>query len=359
MSVKDIVEKYPNIYNVENKTLFLEQTYGHLSDFKIIEYARILSKIGKVESFSEKDLNQFSLTEFIFLFERLGWVSFGTFSVRKVFVESYLSWSVQNSLVEYKNLENLKLMNCTDLSGTIVFERSHFKNFEEIHSTNTAIISNELSKHYKEFEESYSSQNALVKNEYAFQCITNENNFIMQEILTYLAWMRLSLEEMINLKTDDINVNSKQMRLGSRLIEIPDDILEKIKICMNTKENVYILYGKVVKRDLINSIYLLRSTKLSKYTTNAIQQILTKYSEASSNLSVLSKFYNKNLKYNDIYRSSLCAAFYDYEQITKIQLDKLPFRDKIKLLSTEFKNEKIARTNIKDYFKWREYYYNV
>ena len=43
------------------------------------------------------------------MFENFGWVSAGTFGVRKTFVESYLDWAVKCGKVEYRNLENLTI----------------------------------------------------------------------------------------------------------------------------------------------------------------------------------------------------------------------------------------------------------
>jgi hypothetical protein len=86
---------------------------------------------------------------------------------------------------------------------------------------------------------------------------------------------------------------------------------------------------------------------------------LVKYSDLSGNLNVASDFYYKNFKFNDIYRSSLCSDIYDYEQREKLYLKEIPLSKRLKLLSEIFPNEKITATTIKDYFKWRSYYYGT
>lgn len=337
MKVNDIMNKYPFIYNIENKIQFMEQVYGFLDKPKILEHARVLSNIGKIEEFFGKDLMFFDLSDFIFLFENFGWVSAGTFGVRKTFVESYLDWAVRNGKVEYRNLENLKLMNNKDLIGNIIFKISHFKNFDELRELNSEIL----------------------KNEIVFQRIIDETCFLTQEVLTYLIWLRLSLDECVNLKITDIDFKNKQIKLNNRTIDVQDFIMDKIIKYSNIKEFSFSRGVSVITRPFMESPYLLRSIRAEQYTTNAVQQILTIYSELTGNLRVDSKYYNQDLKYNNLYRSSLFSDFYGFEQSENFNIKNIKLTPRIEFLSEKFPNEKITANITWDYLKWRKYYYNV
>lgn len=337
MLIRDILNKYPSIYNIEDKTSFLEQIYGYLDKPKILEHTRVLSNIGKIEEFFNKDLMNFDLSDFIFLFENFGWVSAGTFGVRKTFVESYLDWAVKNGKVEYRNLENLKLMNNKDLTGNVIFKISHFKNFEELKEINSEIL----------------------KNEIAFQRIFDEKSLLTQEVLTYLIWLRLSLEECVNLKISDIDFESKQIQLNDRTIDVQDFIINKIKEYTTVTEFSFNRGISVITRPFMDSIYLLRSIRAEKYSTNAVQQILTKYSELTGNLKVDSKYYNQDLKYNNLYRSSLFSELYDLEQSENFRVKDMKLTSRVEFLSEKFPHEKITANITWDFLKWKKYYYNV
>lgn len=337
MNVKEFIKKYPNIYNVEEKTLFIEQIYGHLEDNQIIDYVRILSNIGKVESFLIKDLNQFTITNFVFLFERMGWTSAGTFGVRKTFIESYLDWSILNGIVEYKNLDNIKLLNNKDITGKFVFKLSHFENLKELYAANKAIIDNELS----------------------FARVVDETSLIMTEIVTYLCWLRLGLDEIVNVKTDDIDLINKTLKLENRTLTIPDLIIERIEVAIKTKTYSYSHYNNILTKKYLDSPYLIKSIKTDQPTMNSIQQLLVKYSELSSNLNVASEYYNKTFKFIDIYRSSLYADIYTFEQEHNVRIKELPYGKRKQLLSEQFPYENITATIMLDFIKFRNYFYGA
>lgn len=337
MIVRDIVNKYPSIYNSENKILFMEQVYGYLEKSKILENARLLSNIGKIEEFFGKDLMFFDLSDFIFLFENYGWVSAGTFGVRKTFVESYLDWAVKCGKVEYRNLENLKLMNNKDLTGNIKFKISHFKNFDELREINSAILKNEID----------------------FQRVINETSFLTQEVLTYLIWLRLTLDECVNLKITDIDFENQKIKLSDRIINVDKFTMDKIMEYSNVKEFSFNRGINIISRPFMPSPYLLRSIRADQYTTNAVQQILTIYSELTGNLRVDNKYYNQDLKYNNLYRSSLFSDFYDLEQLEKFNIKNMSLTPRVEFLNKKFPHEKITANITWDFLKWKKYYYNV
>lgn len=337
MEMSNIINKYPSIYNIENKIQFMEETCGYLKKPKILEFVRILSNIGKIEEFFGKDLMFFDLGDFIFLFENYGWVGAGTFGVRKTFVESYLDWAVKNGKAEYRNLENLKLMNNKDLTGNIRFKISHFRNFEELREINEAILKNEID----------------------FQRVIDETAFLTQEVLTYLIWLRLTLDECVNLRITDINFEASQIKLRDRIVNVDKFIMDKIMEYSNVKEFSFNRGVSVITRPFMDSPYLLRSIRAEQYSTNAVQQILTIYSELTGNLKVDSKYYNQDLKYNNLYRSSLFSDFYDLEKSENFNIKTMKLTPRIEFLTEKFPNEKITANITWDYLKWRKYYYNV
>ena len=70
-----------------------------------------------------------------------------------------------------------------------------------------------------------------------------------------------------------------------------------------------------------------------------------------------SKFYNKDFRYNTIYRSSLYSDFYEYEYDNNVKLDKLMTHLRVETLALAFPNEDIISSMIPDYFRWRSFYY--
>lgn len=336
MKVLDLMENYQHIYNKEDKSLFIEHVYGHIDDVeKIKTYIRILNQTGKIESFLDKDLSKFTLTDFVFLFEKRRWISTGTFYVRKSFLVGYMDWSVKNGKTEFRNLESLKLMDSSDLTGNLVFEVSMFRDLDELILANESIINNE------------SNMQRMPS-----------GSTIMSETITYLIWMRLSIDEICDLKYTDIDFKNKKIKLSNRIIDIPYKILNKIEDCYNTKELAYYIRGKLNYRPYILSPYLIKSTTLGQMTSNALLQVLTGYSELSGNLPLSSKVYNKNFKYNTIYMSSVFASIYKFEIENNINIEQFAPSEKLELLNSEFLNEKITAVTVNDYSKWKKFYYN-
>lgn len=327
------MNKYPSIYDPDTKALFIEDFCGHLSDREIIPNIRIFNQIGKTEHFIEKDLNSFNLQDFVFLFEHCGWVSYGTFATRKSFVESYLDWSFQNGKTEYKNLEAIRLMNNKDVTGTLVYTVNHFRDLDELIAANKAVINNEIK----------------------LQSIPEKSSLIMQETLTYLIWLRLSIDEIAELKYTDIK--DQKIILKDRIVEIPDSIYHTIQECIKIDEFLYYLRNRVIPRKYMASPCVIRSTQIEKMTPTALRQLLVKYSMLSEKLPLSSEFYNKDFRYNTIYRSSLYSDFYEYEYDNNVKLDKLMTHLRVETLALAFPHENITASMIPDYFRWRSFYY--
>lgn len=335
MKILDLIKKFPSIYNPESKAVFIEDCYGHLKQKEIVANIRLLDQISKTEHFIGKDLNTFTLQDYAFLFERCGWISLGTFYVRKSFVESYLDWSVKLSKTEFKHLEAIRLLNNTDLTGTLFYTTSHFKDLNELIAANKAIIDNEVK----------------------LQSIPEKSSLIMQETLTYLIWLRLSMDEISELKYTDIK--DQKIILRDRIIDIPDCIYGTIQECIKVDEFLYFLRNRVIPRKYASSLYVVRSTQIEQVTTNALHQWLTNYSKLSEKLPLSNEFYNKDFRYNSINRSSLFSSFYQYETDNKTNIKNFALRYKKNMLSVAFPNEDISVSIIQDYLRWRSFYYGV
>lgn len=335
MNVRNMILQYSSIYNKNDKTLFIEDVYGHLKEKDILSNVRILNQIGKVEFFLEKDLNQFALRDIVYLFERCGWVSAGTFAVRKSFIADYLDWSVKSGKVEYETLNTFRALKNTDLSGKLIFNVSHFKDFQELVSANKSVV---LSEMYND---------------------ADETTLIMEEIITYLSWFRLTLDQITSLKRENVDLKNKIIKVQDKIITIPESIMSRFEICLAAEGIYYKWHDRYLYREYVNSPFVIRSTKVYQLSTNAVQQLLTKYSALSDKLSLSDEAYNKDFRYNNIYRSSLFSEFYLYEKENNIRIDKASTQNRIDILVSQFPCENITSNLIQDYLKWRFFYYGV
>lgn len=335
MNVRKNVGLYSSIYNPDVKSVFIENTYGHLSDKEILTNIRIFNQIGKIESFLGKDLYNFTLQNHVFLFEQFGWVNLGTFNVRKSVIESYVGWAAQNGKTEYRSLESIQLLRNKELKGTRLYTLSHFKNLDDLVSANISVVENE----FKSLR------------------IPEKRSFIMPETLTYLIWLRLNMDEISSLKMTDIQNN--KIVLSDREIVMPDVISDKLHECIETDSFSYYVRMNITSKYYLSNEYVIRSILLKKMTANALRQLLFKYSSCSTDLPLTSDYYGKDFKYKNIYMSSFFSDFYQYEHDNNIDFKKISPGERASLLCGEFPNEDINLETVRDYFRWKTFYYGV
>lgn len=335
MDVRKNVDLYPSVYNPDVKSAFIENTYGHLSDKDIIMNIRVFSQIGKIESFLEKDLYNFSLQNHVFLFEQFGWVNSGTFNVRKSMIENYVGWAAQNGKTEYRSLESIQMLSNKELKGTRLYTASHFRDLEDLEKANTAVVESEFNA----------------------QRIPEKRSLIMPETLIYLSWLRLSMDEIVELKMTDVQGN--KIILSDREIVMPDIISNKLHECIEVESFSYYVRTSVVKKYYLSEEYVMRSIVQKKITENALRQLLFKHSSCSTDLPLTSDYYGKDFKYKNIYSSSLFSDFYKFEADNNIDLNKIKLGERGLLLQQAFPRESTDYMAVQDYSRWKSFYYGV
>jgi len=332
-------DDYQNIYDKDEKLRFINDTYATQNDDVLAKVLNRLDSIGIFESqlYPPKDLCAFTFLEYVTLFEQQQWTKKTTFYIMKTFIVTYVGWAVRVGKAPYEQLSVITNMVPGDLSGYFLHQNKSFKNLDSLCSAHEEIIKNEI---------------------FRGRACSNDS-YITAEIITYLAWLRLSSEEAVRLQKSDVDVNGHKIVLKDREVEIPDKIYNRmIYYAMLTGfefSNGISTYVRIYK----DSKYYLRSHRTDRLSENPLRTTLSRYSGLALNLDPSNEFYKKSFTYDSIKQSSLFDEFYQCDVKNPTNIEKMSSLAGDRLLGEFFPHDTIALGISSNYLSWRKFFYGV
>lgn len=332
------VKNYSEMYNIEQKSDFIEISYSHTKNDSVENIIRLFIVIGKHERQLEKDFCDFTFNEVVNLFEINEWSKGNTFQHNKSILKQYVLWCNSLNLVDI-NSHPIILLKAEDISGSIKYSRQYIKDFDDLKGCLE-----------------YNYENADVN---------DASQFIYPKLVYCLSYLGFWVEEIRFMKQEHVRMFENTIRspLDDNFVVtnvndyIMDLIREGIDLVGITTKNRRGMYTKKYQQ----SDYLIRvkASKSSPDYTPVIEvyfnNMSSKFREYSRKLDPSDEYYNKGITTESIWFCGCCNRLYEREKNENIE------KNLSEIISKECRISRDDANAISfmwaDYLSWRKFYY--
>ena len=326
------------IYNFDQKMQFVDDQYGFEKLKAQQGIVRFFTNTGEIENKYQKDLNKFNSIEMSELFRYLNTVAQGTFANRKTNVCKYFEWSFSQGLIKLNDFEWLNDFSLEDIDVAGLGYKKYFKDFDDLQNGVKTIIGK-------------------------INPIDNEQYSICY-IPIFLSWFGLSVEEICNLQSENIDFENKLININNKTFTVNQYVLDIIQKSMQTDGYTTGFKTRDASRDFKyeHSKYIIRrlaGAEKPNYTKGTLDQRLSSFIGVTGELPESNRFYNHTFFLKDIRDSGAFYRILQYEKKNDISIEDL---DKNVLLGLKYESKlsMSKENNFKqDYKKWENIFYGV
>lgn len=287
------------IRNKERKIKFIEDVYSNSVEKTLIAIVRKFKQYGTLEEKFNKDLIEFSLQEFIVLFETFPW-TYSSFIGNKSIIKSYLDWARDNSLISNQICRTFESIDYNKPSHRKMYEKYYFKDFQELQYT------------IEQYRQKCKAQSSKLK-------------FRLVEIIMHLAWTGIEMKDVVQLKINDIDRERRLIYVNrtNRYLSVEKIILDNLFD--------YFLLKEYNSEDYVGTDYVIRTAEISKFESSSyLSSLISRFigdNEYNADDNLKSMTYQKVYFSGIFYRARLNEIAYgkidrkDIERINEVFLE--------------------------------------
>ncbi len=333
------IKNYEEIYNVKQKSDFIESSYSHFKKDSLENIVRLFNAVGRHERQLGKDFCDFTFNEVVNLFEINEWSKSNTVMHHKSILRQYVTWCDAVLNKANSGLHPISQIKPEDISGSNKYWRQYVQSFDEL--------------------------KRCIEYVYETADVNDTSQFVFPKICYCLSFLGFNFNEIRFMKQEHVKMFDNEIRspidenfVVSNVDEyIMDLIREAISLEGITSRNKYSMYTKRYQK----SDYLIRvrASKVSPDYTPVYEtyfnNIPSKFRSYSRKLDPSDEFYNKGITFETIWFCGCCDRLYKREQIENIEKNLSNILIKECRLNPNDNNE--ASHMWADYLSWRKYYY--
>ena len=310
---------------------------------------RMISRVGKVEVFLQKDFCFFTIGEVRMLFERNNWANYDSFSSVKVLLSKYVMYCKARGLISPESVHPIENIVFEDISHDISSYQYDFKNFDEF---------------YDYLEEIYSTHNTNA---------IDDSRYLCSKVIFYLFYLGFQYKEIELIKEDDIGEDSISVfqdgvlsyrveDVDRRIIAACRDLkaLESFDVERNSDGEIKSLTLPVhsYQHSLIRFHTKSSGDHIWSYST--LSRITYQANNLSENLPLHSRFYRKRIASKKIWYNGIYEKIYAKEKELQRPLNYINKNDAEILCRLSRKPVGYRRLKkIYDaYLEWKDFFYN-